>query len=287
VTNELERKTVLNDDDKRAAVIEYFSSGDYAGKYDLASADSRGVPNKLVDGSSLREKQLKRLDVLYHAFIKKLIRATVAPLPVERSEEEKRDRSKLPRAYWDNYPGSLASKQTRGSCPRLGIDVGGVIAIYDRNVHGADEEEDTQLRADTIITDGCFESMEILIRHFGTENTFIVSKAGPTMSARTTRWLHEIDIFNKTGLLVENVYYVKERIQKADVVEALGITHFIDDRWSVLCHLNVCERRYLFPGDDRGVPKNLISKSIQLVEGWRDVVCDVCNARDEWNELTL
>lgn len=245
-------------------------------KYDPLSADCRGVPTRLISRQPLSKQQQRRVEVLYKSFMK-----TASKKP-DSELKAKRDKSSLPSEYWSDYPSSVESCASSVPRRRLGVDVGGVIATYTRNKHeakhwgdGKDEAEDTQLHTDTLIVENCFECLSQLVEHFGPENTFIVSKAGPSMAARTTKWLHDVGFFTRTNLRPDHVYYVKERHLKADVVEKLGITHFIDDRWSVLCHLTMCKKRYLFPGDDQGVPTSLLSDKLKKVKGWTDVVGDI------------
>ena len=139
-------------------------------------------------------------------------------------------------------------------------------------------EEDTVISDQDDISVECFEAVGKLVKHFGPQHTFIVSKASANMVRRTRLWLKEQKFYEKTGLLPDNVYFCTERPQKAEIVDVLGISHFIDDRWSVLEHMTKCTARYLFPNHrDNSVPKALLGKESNVfkVSGWADVLANL------------
>ena len=58
-----------------------------------------------------------------------------------------------------------------------------------------------------------------------------------------------------------------------------NLTHFIDDRWSILQELEDMKCRYLFSSGarDSGVPKRLIRKGLVLRADWQLVLADIDN----------
>lgn len=186
----------------------------------------------------------------------------------------------LPLDFWEKSPNSGHAGHGPGPNGTMGCDIGGVIARYTRKKKlsdggGATALEDTQLSDGSRppITDECCDAITQLVCHFGADYFFLVSKAGPTMQAMTLRWLTEQDFFNRTGVRNSHIFFCQFRPQKRAIVGTLNITHFIDDRWSVLVHLDICTKRYLFPckGDD-GVPTNLIATGVVMkVTRWADV----------------
>jgi len=76
----------------------------------------------------------------------------------------------------------------------------------------------------------------LVAERFG-EDVYLISKAGPRMESRTRVWLEQVQFSEATGILPENVIYVRRREDKAPECERLGVTHFVDDRVSVLQHL--------------------------------------------------
>jgi hypothetical protein len=254
----------------RNAVLEHFASLD-GGKYDMSCVDSRGVPQRLVDGSALSKQQVKKVQKIFASVYKKHTK-----LPAKHVV--RRDKAELPPGYWDDYPQSdVAKKRKSEGLRRLGIDVGGVLSPARRHNGVKQGREDTELNAG--ISDECITAVRKLVEAFGADHTFIVSKAGGRMSQNTLRWLQQQEFHSRTGLHPGAVYFCKERAQKAGIAEALGLTHFIDDRWSVLEHLTMCERRYLFPNDqDNGVPKQKLFNcrgGVLKASGWDAVLKDL------------
>lgn len=145
--------------------------------------------------------------------------------------------------------------------PRIALDIGGVIMSASNTTH-----EDTD--ASSGVTDECLDAVKAIVALFGAENVFIISKARTKMADASLAKLHDRNFFKYAGLLIENVYFCKERIQKKPITESLGITHFVDDRWSVLEHLDPDRTfRYLFPNPrDNSVPRG--TKNVHMVDGW-------------------
>jgi hypothetical protein len=129
--------------------------------------------------------------------------------------------------------------------PSLGVDVGGV--IIDRVAENDDTSFFGSRPMETPQVPGTFEALALLTALFG-GRVFVVSKAGPTVSARTLAWLAHHRFFEATGIVPENIHFVRQRIDKAAVCDAIGITHFVDDRLDVLAHLKNVPHRYLFVG---------------------------------------
>jgi hypothetical protein len=112
---------------------------------------------------------------------------------------------------------------------RIGIDVGGVIAekTYDR---AEDTGSESLLKAP--IKDS-LEIISLMIKRFGASNIFIVSFCGKRREVETLIWFDLIKLYD-TGLLRENVHFVRSRAAKAPLCEDLNINCFIDDTWEVI-----------------------------------------------------
>ena len=255
-------------DDARAAIASHIASH-HAGVYDLASFDARGAPTRLADGSlpsrPQQRKIAKALVAAKRQVAKETARRQTAAAAAEADRATAGGKScDLPEGYWARYLPASAEAVARASegVPRLGIDVGGVIAVGD------------DAAASSAITDECFAAVRTLVERFGAAHTFIVSKAGADTSARTRRWLSDQAFFERTGLLKQNVYFCAARPQKKAIADALGLTHFIDDRWSVLEHLGRCEQRFLFPHErDNAAPTTLLALGqVVKVDGWAGVL---------------
>ncbi|MGZ3438222.1 MAG: hypothetical protein ACXVDD_01835 [Polyangia bacterium] len=149
--------------------------------------------------------------------------------------------------------------------PRLGIDIGRVII----GGEGADTQfldgDDASAMATPAVA-GAFDAVAELVRLFEA-NVWLVSKAGPRIQARTRRWLDERGFFDATSLPREHLRFCRERREKAFHASALNLTHFIDDRFDVLRHLEgIVAHRFLFGPQRRPHPPE---PTLTHVRDWR------------------
>lgn len=131
----------------------------------------------------------------------------------------------------------------------LGVDIGGVI------VSSALTGEDTSFFGDrpmlTPPVPGSIESIAILAGGVFSERVHLVSKAGPRIASISLQWLAESGFFAATGLDPAHVHFVRDRAEKDGVCARLRVTHFVDDRLSVLTQMPSVANRYLFTGGTR------------------------------------
>ena len=122
--------------------------------------------------------------------------------------------------------------------PRVGIDIGKVIIEPVKGGAGDTtfRRGDLAKALETPPSPGALEGVAALVEAT-TGQTWLISKAGPKMQAKTKRWLKHWDFYGRTGLQPKQVKFCLERSQKADHCRRLKITHFIDDRLDVLEHL--------------------------------------------------
>jgi len=155
--------------------------------------------------------------------------------------------------------------------PRLGVDVGGV--IMDKHNDGTDTSFFTDNYLATTATPGALEALERLVKHFRPENVFIVSKCGKTTEKKTLDWFEHHNVYARTGLERDAVFFVRKREEKAPVCAKLGVTHFIDDKLEVLSYLVTVPTRILFCPDEREVERFAEHKSrVTIVKTWADVL---------------
>ncbi len=141
------------------------------------------------------------------------------------------------------------------SDPRIGIDIGRVIMAP---VKGG-RADTSFLRGDMAQamrmppSPGALEGVRDLVAAFAGQ-AWLISKAGPTVQAKTMKWFDHWDFYATTGLPKDRVRFCLRRWQKAEHCREVKITHFIDDRLDVLEHLrDLVPRLYLFgeqPGHD-------------------------------------
>lgn len=179
-----------------------------------------------------------------------------------------------------------AEEAKRERVPRLGLDFGNVIIAHDEaggwgfTKRGSDGAVQHCVQCCA----GAREGVRALVKLFKRENVFIVSKAGRRVAARTQEWLLESGFISDTGLVGSDahIYFVNGRMEKRPIVEMLGITHFVDDRMSVLRSLqSCCAQRVLMAAPwvkhedrhDRGDKK--YAQSRVVVQSWPEAVGQV------------
>ena len=69
---------------------------------------------------------------------------------------------------------------------------------------------------------------------FGRDNVFIVSKAKEKVKQRSIEWLDHHNFYEITGHSRDNVFFCRERKDKAEICNKYNINSFIDDRIDVL-----------------------------------------------------
>ena len=92
---------------------------------------------------------------------------------------------------------------------RLGIDVGGVISGVDTD--GGEHHNEGACGVAPLLDENCIAPIAKLVRKFGPENTFILSKCGTEMQRKTVLMLDGGDFFGRTGLPRGNVYFCGAR----------------------------------------------------------------------------
>ncbi len=151
----------------------------------------------------------------------------------------------------------------------LGVDVGGV--IIDR----VNDKTDTSFFGENYLKSKAvpeaFETLSKLMPIFGSK-IYIVSKCGWNIQQKTLRWMAHNDFHIRTGIEVEQVFFCRERREKAPICQNLKLTHFIDDRLEVLSYLQSVRHRYLFRPTEREVlqfSKHL--PKVVRVDFWADI----------------
>ena len=154
---------------------------------------------------------------------------------------------------------------------RLGVDIGGVLIA--RVDHRSDTSFFGDNYLDTPAVPGAVAALRRLAEGRFGENVFLVSKGGARTERRTREWLCQNLIYARTGLSPERLHFCRKRHEKAPICEALGITHFVDDRLEVLGYLESVPHRYLFDPDPSEVAANLRHlPGVIPVETWEAIV---------------
>ncbi|MFF1820873.1 hypothetical protein ACFVWG_26440 [Kribbella sp. NPDC058245] len=129
---------------------------------------------------------------------------------------------------------------------KLGIDIGRVI------INGTTGPGDTSFFAGdttamlrTPAVPDAFDTIARLVPRFA--DTWLVSKCGPRVQARSMEWLRHHDFFDRTGIAADHVRFCLRRPEKALHCADLGLTHFVDDKADVIAAVRpVVRHAYLF-----------------------------------------
>lgn len=158
---------------------------------------------------------------------------------------------------------------------KFGVDIGGVLigrendntdtSFFGRNYLLTTEVPDAfdSLRK---LTDSGFE-------------IFLVSKCGESTEKRTLEWLDHHNFYERTGVQRDRVHFCRERAQKAGISDALGLTHFIDDRLEVLSYLENVKQLFLINENPKEVRKHArFLPKVKRVATWREVTESLLSA---------
>ena len=114
---------------------------------------------------------------------------------------------------------------------RIALDIGGVVSKYQEGGHAI--LSDWFHTQDAEVPRAMLSIREI-VRRFGTDNVFIISKAGLKMAQLTKTWLLEtMAIDAVTGFNPKNIHFCRKisgSEGKWKIAQKLGITHMIDDQ---------------------------------------------------------
>ena len=163
---------------------------------------------------------------------------------------------------------------------RLGVDLGNVLT--ERRADGLPVFADDRYPLQP--SPGAFEAIRALATVLGSENVFLVSRCSVEAEELGRAWLSRHRFSDATGVPADNFRFCRERQDNAVIASGLLLTHFVDDRWTVLRHLvdlPQIARLYLFrPTDDElalfaGQPAPLAT----VAASWMDVLEDFSRIR--------
>lgn len=159
---------------------------------------------------------------------------------------------------------------------RIGLDVGGVLTDSLKNDHS-----DTSFRSDNFLrtspVPGSLIGVQRLVAYFGRPNIVIISKCGEVIEGKTRLWLPHWGYLDIDAIDPANVYYCRERADKAPIARRLQLTHFVDDRSDALSYMEGdVPHRYLFGPQENPTPAGLIG-----ILTWDDLITHIIGTTRE------
>jgi hypothetical protein len=160
----------------------------------------------------------------------------------------------------------------------FGIDLGGVLCPYIRG----------EITKESALACGPLEAAQqwvrTLVNRIGPANVHIISKVGRWAEEVWSNVLRDSFFLQNTGVLEQNVHWVRDRtgpFGTAPIAMQLGLTHFVDDGYDVLCdiqtHFRQCQlqlpKLYLVPTarQERGSPNVLFKDMRQAMrDAWQN-----------------
>ncbi len=148
----------------------------------------------------------------------------------------------------------------------IGIDIMGV--ILPKAIEGGTLEEFVACSA----LPDVIESIGKLVELYGNESVFIVSRCPEFAEKGMIRWFDEHNFFNETNFNRSNIYFCREQFEKAPIAKQLMISHFIDDKISVLDFMkNIVPHRIQLAVESRLEVRDN-KDSIARLENWSSVL---------------
>lgn len=149
---------------------------------------------------------------------------------------------------------------------RIGIDIEGVI----RGKTAMSRTIDEYLAATPL--KNAAKTIKSLVKLFGSDNIFIISRCPEYAEDVILQWLDNQKFFTDINFDRSNVYFCRERADKAPIAKRLQLTHFIDDRIDVLDAMkDIVANRILFTGGSNH-EDNVINDDITILGNWDSVL---------------
>lgn len=148
---------------------------------------------------------------------------------------------------------------------RIGMDIGGVIRGKATERQSVEEYLVVNPLSDAT------KVIKALVDKFGSKNIFIISRCPEYAEDVILLWLDK-KIFTNIGFKRSNVYFCRERADKARIAQRLKLSHFIDDRIDVLDAMkDIVVNRILFTGGSNH-DNTVIDDSIIVLDNWNSIL---------------
>ncbi len=155
----------------------------------------------------------------------------------------------------------------------LGVDIG-MVLIGERDMSvSVDDPMFPAVYAAREEVPGAINAVAKLARKRFGGRVHVVSKRSRQTQPLAIAWLVERRFFARVGIGIDNLHFCLTREGKAPICEALGITHFVDNRLEVHSHLTTVPNRYLINGEDEEIARFADHLSgVTQVASWQEIL---------------
>ena len=151
---------------------------------------------------------------------------------------------------------------------KIGIDIGGVL----RSRRSSAESQVTTLPQPP--NPHALQVTTNLVRKYGKENIYIVSKCAEESEDAMFSWLRDNGVFDEVGVDPQNVYFCRLRTDKAPIARDLKLEYFVDDRAEVLESMRgIVNRRVMYSAS--GNYEDSDDAEIVRLSSWLDIESDL------------
>lgn len=111
---------------------------------------------------------------------------------------------------------------------KIGFDIGDT--LLDRNGRTFSLYSQEERRSLFQPFKGSLQVIETLCTQLGRENVYIISKCDQETEEQLIDWLSFHKFIGENKILQENIFFCRERKDKAPIIKSLGLNVFVDDR---------------------------------------------------------
>ena len=156
----------------------------------------------------------------------------------------------------------------------IGIDIGKVIIGEDTQRPGLFFSE--RFREAPPVK-SAFRAIEQLVDIYRKDNIYLVSRCSKKTEHTTRQWLDYHDVYEKTGILEEQVLFCRHKAEKNTICLDRDIRIFIDDRYTNMEHMTTLDKLYLFQPSTKELHKFRQSgnKNVLVVDSWEAILKDL------------
>jgi len=154
---------------------------------------------------------------------------------------------------------------------RIGIDLRGVLAKPEPEKNIVCSTKDY---AEAMVMENALEVLKNFKTNHGADIFIITCMSKPKMAMAAGQWLERNQVFQQLGIAIKNLHICSAREEKAKIAQKLNLTHFVDDRFSVLIHFPKTIKTFCFSPQEEKL-ENFPNFSSTIATSWIDIEKDI------------